>query len=180
MTISLGRRFPDASSGLPGGRPGRVTRRSGRPRRAAEPLPPYLALLPVGFTEPGRSPDLLVSSYLTVSPLPRELLRVAVYFLWHCPYPDEPGGGRYPPPIPVESGLSSEANASTARKPPRLPRRSSRLSRPVSIIASMGLRRTNTFPGRLPIRTALRGEVVGRKPSPHRVFSHAPSEQKLP
>ena len=29
-----------------------------------------LALLPVGFTEPDRSPDLLVSSYLTVSPLP--------------------------------------------------------------------------------------------------------------
>jgi len=34
-------------------------------------LLPYLVLLPVGFTEPGRSPGLLVSSYLTVSPLPR-------------------------------------------------------------------------------------------------------------
>jgi len=39
------------------------------PCRAA--LLPYLVLLPVGFAEPGRSPDLLVSSYLTVSPLPR-------------------------------------------------------------------------------------------------------------
>jgi len=29
-----------------------------------------LALLPMGFTEPDRSPGLLVSSYLTVSPLP--------------------------------------------------------------------------------------------------------------
>ena len=72
MTISLGRRSPGASSGLPGGRYG-----SGQPAAAARPespttaLPPYLALLQVGFTEPGRSPGLLVSSYLTVSPLPR-------------------------------------------------------------------------------------------------------------
>ena len=38
-------------------------------------MPPYLALLQVGFAEPDRSPGLLVSSYLTVSPLPRRLLR---------------------------------------------------------------------------------------------------------
>jgi len=31
---------------------------------------PCLILLPVGFTEPGRSPGLLVRSYRTVSPLP--------------------------------------------------------------------------------------------------------------
>src|SRR5947209_18516155 len=56
----------------------------------ASMLPPYLVLLPVGFTEPGRSPGLLVSSYLTVSPLPRPPFGKAVeavYFLWHCPYP---------------------------------------------------------------------------------------------
>ena len=35
------------------------------------PLLPYLVLLPVGFAEPGRSPGLLVSSYLAVSPLPQ-------------------------------------------------------------------------------------------------------------
>jgi hypothetical protein len=35
----------------------------------------------VGFTEPARSPASLVSSYLTVSPLPT--LRPAVCFLWH-------------------------------------------------------------------------------------------------
>src|SRR3954471_25078478 len=88
MTISLGRRLPGASSDLPGshhgsGQSAAVARPRGRPTA----LLPYLALLPVGFTEPGRSPDLLVSSYLTVSPLPRGSLRVAVCFLWHCPYP---------------------------------------------------------------------------------------------
>jgi len=40
-----------------------------------------LALLQVGFTEPTRSPAPLVSSYLTVSPLPSA--RTAVCFLWH-------------------------------------------------------------------------------------------------
>jgi len=34
-------------------------------------LLPYLVLLPMGFAEPSRSPGLLVSSYLAVSPLPR-------------------------------------------------------------------------------------------------------------
>ena len=37
----------------------------------AIPLLPYSALLRVGFTEPKRSPAPLVSSYLTVSPLPQ-------------------------------------------------------------------------------------------------------------
>jgi len=46
----------------------------------------------VGFAEPGRSPGLLVSSYLTVSPLPRSRPGVsragseAVYSLLHFPY----------------------------------------------------------------------------------------------
>jgi len=40
-----------------------------------------LALLRVGFTEPARSPGSLVSSYLTVSPLPP--VKAAVCFLWH-------------------------------------------------------------------------------------------------
>ena len=35
---------------------------------------------------------------------------MAVCFLWHFPYPGRsPSGGRYPPPRPVESGLSSAA-----------------------------------------------------------------------
>ena len=73
MTISLGRRLPGASSDLPGGRHG--SGQSADTNRArwqnSAPLPPYLVLLPVGFAEPGRSPGLLVSSYLAVSPLPR-------------------------------------------------------------------------------------------------------------
>jgi len=50
-----------------------VARRLQRPNPGAAratPLLPYLALLRVGFTEPAWSPTLLVSSYLTVSPLP--------------------------------------------------------------------------------------------------------------
>src|SRR5436190_16936558 len=50
-----------------------VTRRLERPDPGAGraiPLLPYSALLRVGFTEPARSPASLVSSYLTVSPLP--------------------------------------------------------------------------------------------------------------
>ena len=43
------------------------------------------ALLPMGFTEPDQSPGLLVSSYLTVSPLPADRSLLAVYFLWHFP-----------------------------------------------------------------------------------------------
>src|SRR3954471_5491519 len=111
MTISLGRRLPGASSDLPGshhgsGQSAAVARPRGRPTA----LLPYLVLLPVGFAEPGRSPDLLVSSYLAVSPLPRRSeSAVAVCFLWHFPFPIKSGGGRYPPPRPTESGLSSMA-----------------------------------------------------------------------
>jgi hypothetical protein len=72
MIISLGNRLLDPSSSLPGSRwraePTRWTQPGGH---AAEPVhAPCLTLLPVGFTEPSRSPGLLVSSYLTVSPLP--------------------------------------------------------------------------------------------------------------
>ena len=47
----------------------------------------YLVLLRVGFTEPSPSPEMLVSSYLTVSPLPRlHEGTVAVCSLWHFPW----------------------------------------------------------------------------------------------
>ena len=63
--ISLGRRLPAASSGPPERKPGRVA-----PGRRERRTPSCSTLLLMGFTEPNRSPDLLVSSYLTVSPLP--------------------------------------------------------------------------------------------------------------
>ena len=47
-----------------------------------------MALLRVGFTEPSRSPGMLVRSYRTVSPLPpppKISGVVAVCSLWHCP-----------------------------------------------------------------------------------------------
>jgi len=89
-----------------------VARRLQRPDPGAEratPLLPYSALLRVGFTEPARSPALLVSSYLTVSPLPPShllegdgggLLSVALVRGVSPP-------GRYPAPCPAEPGLSS-------------------------------------------------------------------------
>jgi hypothetical protein len=136
MTISLGRRFPGASSDLPGSHYGSgQSAVSDQPCGRSTTMPPYLVLLPVGFTEPGRSPDLLVSSYLTVSPLPRRTKStVAVCSLWHFPYP-KPGGGCYPPPRPAESGLSSAA----CPQPPaftrtRAPRRSSNPPEPTCII----------------------------------------------
>src|SRR5659263_580385 len=71
--IHLRRTLPHASSGLPGS--------SGeQPSNAS-----CLALLPVGFASPHRSPGALVVSCTTVSPLPRPRRGVAVCFLWHCP-----------------------------------------------------------------------------------------------
>ena len=81
MIIFLGRQLPGASSDLPGSRDGSGRSVSGRPNEtprinrfassSQSALLPYLVLLPMGFAEPGRSPGLLVSSYLAVSPLPR-------------------------------------------------------------------------------------------------------------
>ena len=89
--------------------------RTGRPRTPAQaPRGTLLTLLRVGFTEPPRSPGVLVVSYTTVSPLP----------------PARAGGGLFSvalsrgsprvavsePPCPAESGLSS-----TGSPPPRPP-----------------------------------------------------------
>ena len=58
--------------------------RAGRPQASAqEPEGSLLTLLRVGFAEPPRSPEALVVSYTTVSPLPDR--SPAVCFLWHCP-----------------------------------------------------------------------------------------------
>jgi len=83
------------------------------------PSPPatLLALLQVGFTEPPGSPRALVVSYTTVSPLPppgrnRDRRR----FAFCGTVPRVTPGGRYPPPRPVEPGLSSAAPASRGRR----------------------------------------------------------------
>jgi len=55
-----------------------------RPRAGHPQAPSYLALLQVGFTKHLLSPTGLVSSYLTLSPLPSS--RKAVSFLWHFPW----------------------------------------------------------------------------------------------
>ena len=69
------------------------------------PSCPCLALLPVGFAEPPRSPAALVVSYTTVSPLPvpEGHRRSALC----CTIRRVSPPGRYPAPCPVESGLSS-------------------------------------------------------------------------
>jgi hypothetical protein len=87
--------------GLPGGCLGRLAVcRNERAARAS-----CLALLRTGFTEPHRSLDALVSSYLTFSPLPRHRSAEAVRFLWHFPRVAPPGIS--PASCPTESGLSS-------------------------------------------------------------------------
>jgi hypothetical protein len=70
----------------------------------------------MGFAEPSRSPGLLVSSYLAVSPLPQTSRKrhvqgglFSVALSLSGPRPAVPDGGRYPPSRPVESGLSSVA-----------------------------------------------------------------------
>jgi hypothetical protein len=68
--IHLRRRLPDGFSDQTQGH-----------RTDSPPL--YLVLLRMGFTKHPQLPTGLVSSYLTVSPLPGR--NPAVYFLWHFP-----------------------------------------------------------------------------------------------
>ncbi len=96
------------------------------------PLLPYLVLLPVGFAEPDRSPGLLVSSYLTVSPLPRRGGRspaaVAVCFLWHFPYPMRERNGRWALPTTAPFGVRTFLRG-TSPRPVRARRRNPRRAR---------------------------------------------------
>jgi hypothetical protein len=113
-----------------------VTRRLERPDpRAgrATPLLSYSALLRVGFTEPTRSPAPLVSSYLTVSPLPfRQLVRAGRRRFAFCG--TDPWGF---PPWALPSTLP--CGARTFLPPPRGDRRpSSLLWRSISISPTWG------------------------------------------
>ena len=77
--------------------------RTGRPRTL-----PYLVLHRVGFTELPRSPEELVRSYRTVSPLPRsKRLLSAGRFTFCCTFLHVAATPRYGAPCPVVFGLSS-------------------------------------------------------------------------
>jgi hypothetical protein len=66
-----------------------------------------LALLRTGFTKPLQSPAALVSSYLTVSPLPARSFLLTGGLLSVALIPDLAIGRRYRPSCPVKPGLSS-------------------------------------------------------------------------
>src|SRR3954453_8671615 len=111
MTISLGHRLPGASSDLPGSR-------NGSGRSAARPAPrdraetaPLFGLAPGGVcrAKPVTRPagELLPRRFTLTAPIRGRrggLFSVALSLLGY------PSGGRYPPPCPMESGLSSLAN----------------------------------------------------------------------
>ncbi len=114
MIISLGHRLLGVSSDLPGSHHG--------PGQPAGPEPafggqfgataPLFGLAPGGVyrARPVTRPagELLPHRFTLTSTHSEEEAK-AVCFLWHCPYSNESSGGRYPPPRPLESGLSSRA-----------------------------------------------------------------------
>lgn len=71
-----------ASSGLPIHHAGGPPSNSHALRAQMNTQCKHLTLLPVGFTKPPQSPEMLVRSYRTFSPLPAPKQR-AVCFLWH-------------------------------------------------------------------------------------------------
>ena len=79
-TIHLGLPSPAGSSGPPAGSGGQPSNACAAARRCG-----LSTLLRVGFTEPPRSPGVLVVSYTTVSPSPPIRGSEAVCSLWHCP-----------------------------------------------------------------------------------------------
>ncbi len=80
-------------------RPTREGLRAG-PARDGFPFFSLRGLAPGGVCRAGRSPGLLVRSYRTVSPLPRDRSLAAVYFLLHFPCPC----GRWALPTTVSCG----------------------------------------------------------------------------
>ena len=80
--ISLRRQLPVTSSSPPEEKPKRIA--SGR---CFQQTLFCSALLSMGFTKPSQLPGLLVSSYLTFSPLPADRSLLAVCFLRHFPEP---------------------------------------------------------------------------------------------
>ncbi len=80
----------------------------------------FLVLLQVGFTQPPRSPEALVVSYTTVSPLPALRPKPEPLAVCLCgTVPRVTSGGRYPPPCPAESGPSSASLLTAAARSAR-------------------------------------------------------------
>ena len=93
-------------SNLPESRPSRAGSRDGT-TEAERSLALCLILLRAGFTEPTESPRSLVSSYLTVSPLPRISELIVRRCTFCCTVPNLAAGRRYRPLCPAKPGLSS-------------------------------------------------------------------------
>ena len=68
---------------------------------------PCLVLLPVGFALPVLSPEPRCALTAPFHPYRAEALRLARRFVFCGTFPTLASGGRYPPPCPVEPGLSS-------------------------------------------------------------------------
>ena len=112
--IHLGLPLPAGSSGLPADIGRAALKRLRGPSSCGDD--PFLALLRVGFTEPSRSPGMLVGSYPTVSPLPSRV-GPAVCFLWHCPagHPGLPLATTLPCGVRTFLGNGPEPVDATAR-----------------------------------------------------------------
>jgi hypothetical protein len=109
--ISLGRRSPAASSGLPGTSP------ASRPDRRGPRLRPCLALLRVGFTMPLPLPAARWSLTPPFHPyLCRRLPAGHRRFAFCGTFQRLAASGRYPAPCPVELGLSSAASWAPAAR----------------------------------------------------------------
>jgi hypothetical protein len=82
-----------------------------------------LTLLRVGFTEPPGSPQALVVSYTTVSPLPPDVSLEAVCFLWH--FPAGHPGSALPTTLPcgARTFLDAPGEPEAPRPPGQLARR---------------------------------------------------------
>ena len=100
-----------------------------REPRTPKSTQPFLTLLRVGFTKPPESPQALVVSYTTVSPLPPGRSPVAVCFLWH--FPAGRPGSALPTTLPCGartfldpsvSGMGRGRPAGSPAAPPRIVR----------------------------------------------------------
>ena len=105
-------------------RPTRTCNRDGQPRRRRPPGPtpirPYSVFLQAGFTVPEVSPPPRCALTAPFHPYPTEHFtrasprrRATAWRYNFCgTFPRITPGGRYPPPCPAESGLSSPAHPS--------------------------------------------------------------------